>query len=94
MLPSTMALNLPAADLRLLRSMLRATTLGAALVRRARVVIALSDGETYAAIAAAHSVSDRCIALWKRRVEDGGRQPVLPSPLLISGEPRAKETLG
>ena len=36
MYPSTMALDLRASDLRLLRGMLRATTLGAALVQRGR----------------------------------------------------------
>jgi len=59
-------------DRRVLTSMLRATTLGAGLVRRARVVLALADGQSYAAICAAQGVTDKYIAQWKRRVVDGG----------------------
>ena len=85
MFPSTMALELPASDLRLLRGMLRATTLGAALVRRARVILALSDGETYAAISTTHGVTARYIAQWKRRVQDGGILALSDAPR--SGRP-------
>lgn len=85
MYPSTMALDLPASDLRLLRGMLRATTLGAALVRRARVILALSDGQTYAEIMAAHGVTARYIAMWKRRVQDGGILALTDAPR--SGRP-------
>ena len=72
MVTATMDLVLSAADLRLLRSMLRSTTLGAGLVRRARVILALHEGETYARIATTHGVTDKYIATWKRRVHEGG----------------------
>ncbi|MDQ2667916.1 MAG: IS630 family transposase [Gemmatimonadota bacterium] len=72
MFAPTMDLALTPDDRRILASMLRSTTLGAGLVRRARVVLALADGETYAAIGAAHGVTDKYIALWKRRVTEGG----------------------
>lgn len=72
MFTTTMDLVLSAADLRILRSMLRSTTMGAGLVRRARIVLALHDGETYASIATTHGVTDKYIATWKRRVHEGG----------------------
>ena len=68
----TMELDLAPDDRRMLASMLRSTTLGAGLRRRARVILALADGETYAAICAAHGVTDKYIAQWKRRVLEGG----------------------
>jgi transposase len=52
--------------------MLRATTIPAGLARRARVVLALADGESYATIATKHGVTDTYIARWKKRVVDGG----------------------
>lgn len=72
MFTATMDLELSADDQRVLRSMLRSTTLGAGLVRRARVILALADGATYAAICAAHGVTDKYVAQWKRRVQAGG----------------------
>ncbi len=72
MFSAIMELELAPEDRRILASMLRSTTLGAGLVRRARVVLALADGETYAAICAAHGVTDKYIAQWKRRVLEGG----------------------
>ena len=72
MFTATMDLTLSADDLRILRSMVRSTTLGAGLVRRARVVLALHDGASYSAIGAAHGVTDKYIAKWKQRVRDGG----------------------
>src|SRR5665213_4565363 len=72
MFTATMDLELSADDLRILRSMIRSTTLGAGLVRRARVVLALHAGDTYSAIVTAHGVTDKYIAKWKQRVRDGG----------------------
>ena len=80
MYPSTMALDLSAADQRLLRSMLRATTLGSALVRRAEVILALCEGQTYAQIQATHQVTPRYVAQWKRRVRDGGIPALSDAP--------------
>jgi len=72
MFTATMELTLSADDLRILRSMVRSTTLGAGLVRRARVVLALHEGQAYSAIVAAHGVTDKYIAKWKQRVREGG----------------------
>ncbi len=59
-------------DLRILHSMVRSTTMGAGLVRRARVLLALHEGHSYAEIVAMYGVTDKFIAKWKRRVLDGG----------------------
>lgn len=40
------------------------------VARRARVVLLLAGGRTYAEIEAAAGISRRTIALWKRRFED------------------------
>ncbi len=62
MFPVTMDLTLSAADRQVLTGMLRATTLSAGVARRARIVLALADGRSYADIAAAHGVTDTYIA--------------------------------
>jgi transposase len=67
-----MELKLSSADRGVLMGMLRATTIAAGLARRARVVLALADGESYATIAATYGVTDTYIARWKKRVVDGG----------------------
>ena len=72
MFPATMDLRLSDAERALLRGMLRATTLAAGLARRARVILALAEGESYAQIAARYSVTDTFISRWKRRVVEGG----------------------
>ena len=72
MFTATMDLTLSADDLRILRSLVRSTTLGAGLVRRARVMLALHEGHAYSAIGAAHGVTDKYIAKWKQRVRAGG----------------------
>lgn len=68
----TMDLMLSPADRDILTGMLRATTISAGLARRARVILALADGQSYAQIAVAHGVSDAYIARWKQRVLAGG----------------------
>ena len=85
MFPITMDLMLAPEDRRVLRGMLRATTISAGLARRARIILALADGESYAAIAAAHGVTDTYIARWKRRVLDGGLPALVDRPR--SGRP-------
>lgn len=72
MFSPTMDLKLSPEDRRVLSGMLRATTISAGLARRARVILALADGASYTAIAAACGVTDTYIARWKRRVVDGG----------------------
>ena len=72
MFSATMDLRLTADDRRILTDMLRATTIAAGLARRARVILALADGQSYAAISAAYAVTDAYIARWKQRVVAGG----------------------
>jgi transposase len=72
MFPVTMDLTLTPEERQLVRGMLRATTLSAGLARRARVVLALANGDSYATIAATHGVTDAYIARWKKRVVEGG----------------------
>ena len=72
MFPTTMDLKLSPGDRHVLTGMLRATTLSAGLARRARIILALAEGRSYADIAATHGVTDTYIARWKRRVVDGG----------------------
>lgn len=72
MFTPAMALELSPDDRRVLTGMLRATTLPAGLARRARVILALADGQSYAQISAALGVTDAFIARWKQRVVTGG----------------------
>jgi transposase len=72
MFTATMNLTLSPDDRAVLSGMLRATTLSVGLARRARVILALADGQSYATIAAAHGVTDTYIARWKKRVLEGG----------------------
>lgn len=72
MFASTMDLLLSSDDRRVLLSMVRSTTLAAGLVRRARIILAVADGDSYATICAAHGVTDKYIAQWKRRVVEEG----------------------
>lgn len=68
----TMDVRLSDDERRLLSGMLRATTVSVGLARRARVVLALADGHSYAEIGAMYDVTDAYIARWKKRVIDGG----------------------
>ena len=72
MFMATMDLILSAEDRRVLAGMLRATTISAGLARRARVILALADGQSYSEIAATLGVTDTYIARWKQRVVAGG----------------------
>lgn len=72
MFSPTMALKLSADERGILASMLRATTISAGLARRARVILGLADGDSYATIAARLGVTDTYIARWKKRVVEGG----------------------
>ena len=85
MFTSTMDLMLSADDRRVLTGMLRATTISAGLARRARVILALADGHSYADIRGALGVTDAYIARWKQRVVAAGL-PAL-SDLPRSGRP-------
>lgn len=85
MFTATMDLKLTPDERSVLTGMLRATTISAGLARRARVVLALADGESYTTISARHGVTAAYIARWKKRVVEGG----LPSlgDLPRSGRP-------
>lgn len=72
MFTATMDFKLTAEDRSILTGMLRATTISAGLARRARVVLDLANGDSYATIAARHGVTDAYIARWKKRVRQGG----------------------
>ena len=72
MFSSTMTLKLSSDEREVLLGMLRATTISAGLARRARVILALADGDSYATIAAHLRVTDTYIARWKKRVVEGG----------------------
>ena len=85
MFTASMDLILSADDRRVLAGMLRATTLGAGLVRRARVILALADGQSYAQIAATLGVTDAFIARWTQRVLAGGLLALADRPR--SGRP-------
>lgn len=68
----TMDVRLSDDERRLLNGMVRATTISAGLARRARVILALADGYSYAEIGAMYDVTDAYIARWKKRVIAGG----------------------
>lgn len=68
----TMDLKLTPDERTVLTGMLRATTISAGLARRARVVLAVANGDAYGTIAARHGVTDAYIARWKKRVVEGG----------------------
>jgi len=63
-----------------LARLLRQTTLTQAIAKRMRVVLALGDGRSYAAIGAAHACTDRFIARWKRRYVEGGVLALADAP--------------
>ena len=72
MFPCMMHLDLAPDDRQLLQAMLRATTLSAGLARRARVILALADGQSYGEVGARFGVTDAFIARWKQRVVASG----------------------
>jgi transposase len=80
MFTPTMSLTLSAADRQPLTELLRQTTLSQAIACRARVLLALADGQSYAAIGRAHRVTDRFIAKWKRRYLEGGILALADAP--------------
>jgi transposase len=72
MFTATMDLTLSPDERRILTDMLRSTTIPVGLARRARVILALAEGQSYADICAAQGVTDAYIARWKQRVVAGG----------------------
>ena len=66
MFTTTMELTLSPDDRQIVSGMLGATTLSAGLARRARVILAIADGQSYADIREALGVTDAYIARWKQ----------------------------
>ena len=63
---TTMDLILSTDDRRVLMGMLRATTISAGLARRARVILALADGQSYAEIAGRDGYVHRSVEATRR----------------------------
>lgn len=80
MFTSVMDLVLSAVERAELERLLRQTTLSPAIAKRTRVVLALGEGRTYAAIGAAQRCTDRFIAIWKRRYVEGGVLALADAP--------------
>lgn len=87
MFSTTMDLTLSPGDREILTGMLRATSISAGLARRARVILALADGLSYAEVGAAYGVSDAYIARWKQRVVAGGVPALGDLPRSGRGDP-------
>lgn len=80
MFTPVMDLVLSTAERLELDRLLRATTLSQAIAKRVRVVLALAEGESYAAVGAAFACTDRFIAIWKRRYVEGGLLALADAP--------------
>lgn len=80
MFTPTMELRLTATDREDLERVLRATSAPAGPVRRARSILLLADGHTYAEICTRLGVTDRFIARWKRRYAEGGVLALVDAP--------------
>ncbi|MGH7679903.1 MAG: helix-turn-helix domain-containing protein [Gemmatimonadaceae bacterium] len=75
-----MSLALTAPQRLELEQLLRQTTLAHAIARRARVILALAEQQSYSTIEARFGVTDRFIAIWKRRYVDGGVLALADAP--------------
>lgn len=76
------AFTLSAPDREDLTRLVRATSTPAGIARRARCILALAEGATYATVCAQLAVTDQFVARWKRRYTAGG-------VLALSDAPRA-----
>lgn len=72
MFTPAMRLALTTTDRADLEQVLRATSTPSGIARRARCILMLADGASYAAICAALAVTDRFIARWQQRYRAGG----------------------
>jgi transposase len=75
-----MSLTLTPAERQQLEQVLRQSTLAQAIARRVQVILRLAAGERYAQIATALQVTDRFIAIWKRRYVEGGVLALADAP--------------
>ena len=82
----TVAVEMPAADRRVLESWARASTMPAGLVRRARIVLLAADGHGTAEIMTRTGASKPTVIQWKRRYVEGGLEALDDRPR--SGRPK------
>src|SRR5687768_2733349 len=80
MFTPAMQLQLSATDREDLERMVRATSAPAGPARRARSILLLAEGHSYAEICTRLGVTDRFIARWKRRYLEGGVLALLDAP--------------
>ncbi len=80
MFPTKVDFGLSASERAELEHLRRATSVPAGIARRARCVLLLADGASYAAICTALAVTDRFIARWKRRYVTGGVLALADAP--------------
>lgn len=80
MFAPTMRVSLTPVERLDLEQLLRATSTPSGIARRARCVVMLADGASYADICAALAVTDRFIARWKQRYQDGGVLALADAP--------------
>lgn len=75
-----MELTLTSDDRVDLERLVRGTTNPAGLVRRARCLLLLAEGASYAAVRATLGVTDQFVAQWKRRFLEGGLLALVDAP--------------
>jgi transposase len=80
MFVSSMRLALSDAERADLERLLRATSTPAGIARRARCILLLADGTSYAGVCAALAVTDRFVAQWKQRYGEGGILALADAP--------------
>jgi transposase len=80
MFTPTMALRLTATEREDVERLVRATSAPAGPARRARCILLLADGCSYAAVCAMLGVTDRFVAQWKRRYLEAGVLALVDAP--------------
>jgi transposase len=80
MFTSPFPLELSAAERTELETMTRSRTLAAGLVQRARVILALADGEPYAVLCARLELSSTTLTRWRKRFETHRLQGLHDAP--------------
>jgi len=75
-----MRVSLTPAERSDLEQLLRATSTPSGIARRARCVVMLADGASYADVCAALGATDRFVARWKQRYHDGGVLALADAP--------------
>ena len=80
MFTPTMDLRLTSPERADLERVVRATSAPAGIARRARCVMLLADGASYAQVCLTLGVTDRFIARWKQRYQQGGVLALADAP--------------